>query len=457
MAVNKRIGKKHCVLANGDTYVGRIIGPDEWRCPNAGCQKECPDPRGYWIWQKNSRCNRCGAPRPKKSLLFKDSKDGQAQAKHNGGAGTGGGKGGNDVGGRGGKKETPQQKKLRELEEEKEEYECQQKIKKLEKAKKHRGGGEADEQGDDEDESATPTELLELEVRSAEKTYKYHQEDLADRKAAGAQTEEAQRRVDEAKETLEGRKQAVRESKDPQERLRQSSTKAKSVQDAKNKLCDSLKEEMAAKAETEEKLVQHQETIDELVTKIEAKKVELDRLNKESFSVQELVIGAEPTGLDKLVERAGASILEKFDNPLLRNDKTVLSKRTDVDAAIKSIATALQELEAIGKQITEGLDGAKEAAAKEAEKAATEASEKAKVAQETCKAAEVGKASVAPRPQQPRKPHPASALRDVVMEEALKKPIHDRDEDELLATAKGGKLRKTEPAASAASDAVCVC
>lgn len=288
-------------------------------------------------------------PAPNTHLLFKNSKDGQAQAAAvEKGAGAGGGKGGNDVGGKGGKKETPQQKKLRELEEENEEYEYQQKIKKLEKAKKSRGGGVAGEQDDDEDESVTPTELLELEVRSADKAYKYLQDDLADRESAGAPTEEAQRRVDETKEKLEERKQAVRESKDPQERLQQSSPKARRVQDAKNKLCESLKEEMAAKAETVDKLKHHQETIDELVTKIEAKKVDLDRLNKEAFTVQELVIGAESTGMDKLGERAGASILEKFDNPLLRNDSTVPSKgrmSMQLSRALPQPSKSLKQLE----------------------------------------------------------------------------------------------------------------
>ena len=214
---------------------------------------------------------------------------------------------------------------------------------------------------------------------------------------------------------------------------------------------------MAAKAETEEKLKQHQVDIDELVVKIEAKKADLDRLNKEAFHVQELVVGTEPTGLDKLVERAGASVLEKFDNPLFKNNLDVLNKRTNVDTAIRQISAALQELATINKQISVGLDAAKDVAGKEAEQAATEAAEKAKVAQETIKAAEAGKQSATPLPAQSsggaastRTPS-SRTFRDVVMEDALKKPIQDRDEDELLATGKGGKVRKTENAAEEAA------
>ena len=75
------------------------------------------------------------------------------------------------------------------------------------------------------------------------------------------------------------------------------------------------------------------------------------------------------------------------------------------------------------------------------------------MAQETVKAAEAGKPSATPLPA----PLPAQSsrgtastraassrtFREVVMEDALKKPIQERDEDELLATAKAGKVRKT--------------
>jgi hypothetical protein len=218
---------------------------------------------------------------------------------------------------------------------------------------------------------------------------------------------------------------------------------------------------MAAKAEAEKVVDEHQKAIDELVTKIEAKRAEIDKLNSETLPLQELLVGPSTVGLDELVTKAGKEILEKFDDPVmakisLGGDQTVGAKRAEVEQGLKNIAVALQQMEAINKAVSAGLNTAKEAAAKATEQATTEANAKAKQHEEASQAAAVFKkdapaageqsAVVQATGSRARGSGPRS-FRNVLLADATAIPIRDRDEDELLVTAKAGKARKAELAA----------
>ena len=211
---------------------------------------------------------------------------------------------------------------------------------------------------------------------------------------------------------------------------------------------------MGRKKAAEEKVAKHQTTIDDLIEKIEAKRVEIDRLNQESFALQEQVVGAAPTGLSEFVSRTGQSMLDRLGDPLLADDDSVKRQRQEVDTVLKGIHEALTRLEAIDKTVQKGLETAKEKVAKEAEAAASEAENKAKAADTARKAADAVKTTDTPEQSQPGSSiaagsRPARRSRkEVVLDDALAKPIHERDEDEVLATARAGKQAKTDQGAS---------
>ena len=60
-------------IGGGYSHKGRNIKPDEWLCPNGSCQKDCPDPRGYYVFANNVCCNRCQAKKPKVPRYYHDS------------------------------------------------------------------------------------------------------------------------------------------------------------------------------------------------------------------------------------------------------------------------------------------------------------------------------------------------------------------------------------------------
>ena len=441
---SKNKGKKvEITKADGFIFTGRPIKPGEWQCQK--CSKDCSDPRGYWVWAKNSECNQCHAKRPNKPRLFADTKWGQEAAKHGGGSASGGGAAS------GGGGETASQKKIRELEKQLAEKKNQDRIRRLEAdiGSSSSGGDDAEEATGSADETK---EHLDAEVEFTRQDVQDAQKRYDARKKAGCGVDNALSVLEAAKAAHIKAQQAVRDSKDPQEQLRSKSTKANRELAAKNKLVERLKDEMAEKKAAEEKAAKHQETINELIEKIETKRVEIDRLNQESFALQEQVVGTAPTGISDFVARTGQSMLTRLGDPLLANDESVKAKRTEVDTVLKGIHEALTRLEAIDQTVQKGLETAKEAAAKEAETAATEAENKAKAADTARKAAEAAKPAEASEPSQSGQ-IPASGSRParrktVVLDAAMAKPIHDRDEDEVLATARAGKLAKTTDGAA---------
>ena len=101
-----------------------------------------------------------------------------------------------------------------------------------------------------------------------------------------------------------------------------------------------------------------------------------------------------------------------------------------------------------------GLNTAKEAAAKATEQAATEATAKAKLHEEASKASAVFKKETPAGGDQATASQPsgrasgARSFRTVLLADAMAKPISDRGEEELLISAKAGKVRKTEQGAA---------
>ena len=110
-------------------------------------------------------------------------------------------------------------------------------------------------------------------------------------------------------------------------------------------------------------------------------------------------------------------------------------------------------MEAINKAVSAGLNTAKEAAAKATEQATTEANAKAKQHEEASHAAAVFKKDTPAGGEQSASVQAAGSrargsgarsFRNVLLVDAMAKPIVDRDEDELLVSAKAGKVRRTE-------------
>ena len=456
-------GKKNntvCIeTGDGFTSTVRVIRPNEWWCPNKKCQDACTHPFGHWVWPKNKECNRCHTDRPtgKACKLFAGSKWANVQDKARGGPGGGGAK----SGGPNRQNEKASEKEIRELKEEAAEAKRQKEIRRL-KADRQQQQADNDENDETSDKSGSESNesMLRLEEQFALSDLQYAQKRYEARKKVGHGVNEALSVFEAAKTAYTAAQQAVRESKDPQEQLQKKTTKANRVLAAKNKLLDALKQEMVEKKEAEDKVKKHQEKIDDLIAKVEEKRAEQELLNREAFALQEQVVGAAPTGLSDLLEATGKKYIERLDDPLLANDESVKATRIEVDVVLKGICAALQKLEEINQKVVKGLDEARDATAKEAEAAANAAAEKAKSAETARNAAEAAKQ---PSYAETTKPGiaatssastatsgPKTARRartDVVLETAMAKPIHERDEEETLATARAGKLPKTEQAA----------
>ena len=107
-------------------------------------------------------------------------------------------------------------------------------------------------------------------------------------------------------------------------------------------------------------------------------------------------------------------------------------------------------MEVINKAVSAGLNTVKEAAAKATEQAATEATANANRHEEASKAAAVFTQETPAGGEQATSSQPAGrasgarSFRIVLLADAMAKPISDRDEEELLISAKAGKVRKIE-------------
>lgn len=195
MANGKGNGKIISV-GGGYSYTGRNVKPEEWLCPDAECQKCCPDPRGYYVFANRDTCNRCSAKKPKNPYLFWQS----SYFKGTPTAGGGGGKGGNVGGGKGkggkGKggvvNESTKDKELRELREkfdaQKRKEDDRGKQKEIDRLKKELDGPshpkkatndaasmEVDEGAEGSGESTASLQKLELEMLRREEDLKWMQ------------------------------------------------------------------------------------------------------------------------------------------------------------------------------------------------------------------------------------------------------------------------------------------
>jgi hypothetical protein len=466
MANGKGNGKS-VDLGGGFKFNGRNVKPDEWYCPNAECQKCCPDPRGYYVFANKECCNRCLATKPKNPYLFRQSPYAKATSPVGSGGGKGGGKAGGGKGGegRGGGgyanavNESPKDKELRELQEkvkaQNQRVDDREKQKEIDRLKRELNSPSRPKQPTRDAESmeveetgagegSQSTEKLELERYRREEDFKWWQAKLKDREDSPDPT--TQRSHDLAKELFEKARQAWWDSQDPHEQMSKKTAKADRLNRHVATMEGELSEHMLAKAAAEKQAEECQAKVDAIIEKIEAAKAEMQRLHEESHSIREKVVGATPEGLGELVDKQCAVTLSMFDDPLLKDDETVRAKRPDVVKLTSAIAEALQKLTEINATVATGLEGAKEKAAKDAEAAAAEARNKEKVAADARKAADIVKPKAAENSSSASSP--AKAGEQTALQAALAKPIAERNGEELVLTGRSGKVRKTEAAAA---------
>ena len=423
-------------LGDGFKFHGRHIKPDEWLCTNPKCQKECTDPRGYYVFAGNDECNRCHCKKPKKPKFYKDS---AAAAKLSSPAGGGGAKSGGkspDNGG-GSAAETKQDKELRELQQ-------KDKQREIDRLKKKLNTPDADGMEVDEasgGESGSSTEDLEHAMQQSEDLLKFWQGKLKDHKKGTPLHSKAQQSHDEAKEEFEKARQAVWDSKDPHEQMSKKTAKADRLNRLVATLEGELLEQMQEKAAAEKLAEEYQTKVDATIQRIEETKALRQRLHEESQSIREKVVGASPEGIGGLVEKQCKSTLSMFDDPLLKDDESVKAKRPDVVHLTNAIADALSKLAEITATVGVGLDAAKAKATNDAAAATAEAKAKHKTVADATKAADVIKTRTA-----------ASSSSSVTPERsfldaAMAKPLEERTGDELVLTGKAGKVRKTDAVA----------
>ena len=218
-------------VGGGYKYTGRNVKPDEWWCPNAECQKCCPDPRGYYVFANRDTCNRCSAKKPKSPHLFRQS----SYFKGTPTAGGGGGKGGKDGGGKGKGKggadggghakaggEDPLDKELRELRERQKKASDREKQKEIDSLKRELDGTSRPKQSTYDansmeveeangGESTQTTEKLQLEMDRREEDLKWWQGKLKEREDAPDPTNRTSHDV--TKDRFEKARQAWWDSK----------------------------------------------------------------------------------------------------------------------------------------------------------------------------------------------------------------------------------------------------
>ena len=404
-----------------------------WKCPFCSSDK--------WCRAQKTKCFECGKPKPtgKKLKLFSETSEGklqQAEIEKRQKQGNGGGTANRDS-----------QNAVKEATREKD-----KEIERLKNELRKKPGNVQRKEDEDDEEESKPSLDLEQHIKWAEEDVKAAQAKVKSRLGDAA----AQKELDGYMEIRDKLRQDYRDSKDPLEQIAKKSQRQKFLKDKRQGLKDKLVEAMAERAEAEKRVDELKQTEADLVAKIDKADEDIERLKTETFTLSEKEANQAPEEVTDMVDKACKSVLVMLGDPLFAPDISAQNQKAEVEAVHKSLAATLQQLAAITKTASEGLVQKRIEAAAAAERASAEAEARraaAAAAVQASMAAEAASKSGTPAASSTTGTVAGAGGRDLPRRiaraplpqshAAWGKAVHERTDDEVLATAAPGKVAKT--------------